>query len=181
MEAKKQNLVELDRGLPGRVPILTSSVAVTVTEQCRWISNPRRLIGIGALPTLIEGSLIEFACSGSTDEPTLSAAREFATTIGKESALAQDSVGLVTPRILCMLVNEAYFAMKEGVAAGRDIDLAMRLGTNYPYGPVEWADRIGIRQVHAIVSALYRSFGEDRYRVAPLLQVTADRAALANA
>jgi 3-hydroxybutyryl-CoA dehydrogenase len=82
----------------------------------------------------------------------------------------QDSVGLVMPRILCALANEACFAIMEGVAEANDIDTAMKLGTNYPSGPVVWAGRIGWSQVLAVLKGLHGYFGEDRYRPAPLLQ-----------
>lgn len=169
-EAKRRNLADLDRSLKPKTAILSSSTTVSVAEQLEWVGRPARLIGIGALPTLLEGSLVEFAPSPLTDEATLVAAREFAGALEKEAALVQDSVGLVLPRILCMLTNEAAFALMEGVAGGADIDTAMKLGTNYPRGPIEWAERIGPRHVLAVVTALHRHFGEERYRVAPLLR-----------
>jgi 3-hydroxybutyryl-CoA dehydrogenase len=172
-DIKRKNLLFLDRSLPPTVPIVSSSVTVTVAEQSGWIKKPHRLIGIGALPSLLNGELIELARSQTTDDETVARAKELAALLGKESAVVQDSIGLVMPRILCMLANEAYFAMMEGVAAGDDIDTAMKLGTNYPSGPVERAEKIGIKHVHAVLSALYNHFGEDRYRIAPLLRQTA--------
>lgn len=169
-DIKKKNLVQLDRQLATSVPIISSSTTTTVAEQSTWIKNPQRLIGIGALPSLLEGSLIELAPGESTTEHTIGRARDVAATLGKEVAVVQDSIGLVMPRILCMLANEAYFAMMEGVAGANDIDTAMKLGTNYPSGPVERAQRIGINQVHAVLAALFKHFGEDRYRIAPLLK-----------
>ena len=138
------------------------------------MSHPERLIGLGALPSLLEGSLIELAPSRSTNDQTLAAANEFAGTLGKETAIVRDAVGLVMPRIICMLANEACYAIAEELATARDIDTAMKLGTNYPHGPVEWAERIGIRQVHAVMTALYKSFRDERYRAAPLLQQSAN-------
>jgi 3-hydroxybutyryl-CoA dehydrogenase len=172
-EAKQRNLIELDAILTARTPIISSSVTVSVSEQSSWLRHPQRLMGIGALPSLLEGGLIEFARSSVTDEGVLKSADQFAKQLGKESAHVQDSVGLVLPRILCMLVNEAYFALTENVALPDDIDTAMRLGTNYPLGPVEWAERLGVQQVQAVMMALHRTLGEDRYRVAPMLQRTA--------
>ncbi|RPH36722.1 3-hydroxybutyryl-CoA dehydrogenase [bacterium] len=172
-ESKQRNLVELDAILTPRTPVLSSSVTLTVSEQSAWLRHPQRLVGIGALPSLLEGGLIEFAYSPATDESVLKGADQFARDLGKEPAHVQDSVGLVLPRILCMLVNEAYFALTESVALPDDIDTAMKLGTNYPFGPVEWAERIGLRQVYAVVSALHRTLGEDRYRAAPMLQKAA--------
>ncbi len=172
-ESKQRNLVELDAVLTPRTPIISSSVTVTVSEQSALLRHPQRLVGIGALPSLLEGGLIEFAYSPVTDESALKAAEQFARDLGKESARVQDSMGLVLPRILCMLVNEAYFALTENVTLPDDIDTAMKLGTNYPFGPVEWAERIGVRQVYAVMTALHRTLGEDRYRAAPLLQKAA--------
>jgi 3-hydroxybutyryl-CoA dehydrogenase len=151
-EQKQKNLMELDKVVSGRIPIITSSVTVTLAEQAGWVKHPARLIGLGAFPTFLEGSLVELC-----------------TAEGKETSMVADTTGLVLPRIVCMLVNEAYFAMMEGVAPAREIDTAMKLGTNYPRGPVEWAERIGLHHVYAVLSALHASFGEDRYRVAPLL------------
>jgi 3-hydroxybutyryl-CoA dehydrogenase len=81
-----------------------------------------------------------------------------------------DGPGLVFPRILCMIINEAAFALMEGVASAEDIDTAMKLGTNYPLGPLEWADRIGLDQVLGVLEGLQAEYGEDRYRPAPLLR-----------
>jgi 3-hydroxybutyryl-CoA dehydrogenase len=172
-EAKKKNLVLLDGTLDRNVPIISSSITATVAEQSSWIKSSQRLVGIGALPSLLDGALIELAASNDTSEQTVATAKEFVATLGKEASIVRDSIGMVMPRILCMLVNESYFAMMEGVATGNDIDTAMKLGTNYPSGPVEWGEQIGIRHVHAVLSSLYKHFGEDRYRAAPLLQQAA--------
>ena len=176
---KKKNLIELDRALSPKSIILSSSITVSVEEQATWIKQPARLAGLGALPSLIENDLVELAPSGSTNATTIAASREFIGMLGKESSIVQDSVGMVLPRILCMLMNEACFAIMEGVAIGREIDTAMKLGTNYPQGPVEWGKRIGWGQVHAVMEALYRNFGDDRYRVAPLLRKAAFNGVLA--
>lgn len=170
MNIKKKNLLLLDRSLASNIPVISSSITATVAEQSTWIKNPKRLVGIGALPSLLEGSLIELAPSKQTSKEFLEKAKGFVTSLGKEATTVQDSIGLVMPRILCMLANEAYFAMMEGVATGNDIDTAMKLGTNHPGGPVERAERIGIKNIHAVLTALHRHFGEDRYRIAPLLQ-----------
>lgn len=172
-DVKKKNLILLDRSLSPGIPIISSSTTVTVAEQASWIQHSQRLIGIGALPSLLEGSLIEFALSSMTNENTIARAKGFAATLEKEAAIVHDSIGLVMPRILCMLANETYFAMMEGAANSDDIDTAMKLGTNYPHGPVEWAFKIGIKQIHAVLSALHEHFGEDRYRIAPLLRQVA--------
>jgi 3-hydroxybutyryl-CoA dehydrogenase len=172
-ETKRKNVTELDRILPPGVPLLTSSTVVPVAEQLAWVRHPGRVIGIGALPTLLGGDLIEFASSPATAPATVQAARRFAESLGKESAVIRDAVGLVLPRILCALANEAYFALGEDVAPRTALDSAMKLGVHYPHGPLEWAERIGVRQVHAVMAALYQTYGEERYRVAPLLREAA--------
>lgn len=173
IETKKKNLSELDKGLGSKTPILSSSITTTLAEQTTWLTKPERLVGIGALPTLLQGSLVELTHAPSTDPKNLTSAQVFLGKLGKEYAIVQDSAGMVLPRILCMLANEAFFGLMERVASGAEIDTAMKLGTNYPKGPVEWAEEIGFRQVHAVIEALYRTFGEDRYRAAPLLQQAA--------
>jgi 3-hydroxybutyryl-CoA dehydrogenase len=170
IESKKKNIVQLDKSLAAKAIIISSSTTVTVTEQATWLKHPGRLIGIGALPTLIAGTLMEFAASSHTNIAAKKAVEEFAKSLNRDFAFVADSPGLVMPRILCALANEACFAMMEGVAEGNDIDTAMKLGTNYPRGPVEWAERIGYAQVLAVMNALHKYFGEDRYRAAPLLQ-----------
>ncbi len=169
-ESKKKNLIELASKLGSRTPILTSSVTVTLGEQSTWVKSPQRLVGVGALPSLLRGSLVELTTTRQTDQKHLESAKSFVEKLGKQHSMVGDSVGMVMPRILCALANEAFFALKENVASGREIDTAMKLGTNYPYGPVEWAQTIGIQQVHAVMHALFDAFGEERYRPAPLLR-----------
>lgn len=166
---KKRNLTLLDAALPGGVPILSSAVTVTAGEQASWIQRPRRLVGIGAFPTLLGGNVLEMTASLRTDDASVAAASEFLAGIGKEVSVVQDRVGLVMPRILCTIINEACFALTEQIATPADIDTAMKLGTNYPRGPVEWANSIGIGQVVAVLRALRDATGEERYRLAPLL------------
>lgn len=172
-DAKRANLQALDKALPASACVLTSSVTVTIAEQSTWVRNAGRLVGIGALPSLLDGELIEVATSHTSASGSTARAEEFIRTLGKEPARVSDGVGMVLPRILCMLANEAYFAMMEGVAGGQEIDTAMKLGTNYPCGPVEWVQRIGVKHVHAVLAALHASFGEDRYRTAQLLRQSA--------
>lgn len=170
---KRRNLAELDKALPANVCILSSSVTVTVAEQSTWVRNPGRLVGIGALPSFLDGSLIELAQSPASSLASLEQAKRFVQTLDKEFSTVNDSVGMVLPRILCMLANEACFALMEKVAGRNAIDTAMKLGTNYPHGPVEWIERIGAKQVHAVLASLNRTFAEDRYRISPLLQQAA--------
>jgi 3-hydroxybutyryl-CoA dehydrogenase len=167
---KRANLERLDKALPPTAAILSSSVTVTATEQSSWIKYRNRLVGISALPTLIQQPLVEVAPTVFSPKETLEVVQRFFQSIGKELAVVQDRVGLVLPRILCQVINEASFALQEEIASPQDLDTAMKLGTNYPLGPVEWADKIGLKQVVAVLSALERDLQEDRYRSSPLLK-----------
>ena len=78
-----------------------------------------------------------------------------------------DQPGFITPRVICMIINEAYFALAEGVSTKSDIDTAMKLGTAYPYGPFEWAEKIGLKKIHLLLSRLSKE--KEQYMPAPLL------------
>ena len=169
-EKKRANLEKLDRALRASKLILSSSITITITEQTAWLRHPERLVGICALPMVRSQRLVELAASPSTERSHLSAAQDFFIQLGKQISVVQDRVGMVLPRILCMLINEAYFALQDDTASPEDIDLAMKLGTNYPLGPIEWGEKIGMQHIHTVLQSLHDDLGEDRYRIAPLLK-----------
>ena len=170
LESKKKNLLKLDKALPPTAAILSSSVTVSASEQSTWIDQRHRLVGFGALPTFSRQPLVEVAPTVFSPAETVDVVRKFFLSLGKQCEFVQDRVGLVLPRILCQLVNEACFALQEDVAAPQDLDTAMKLGVNHPYGPIEWADRIGFKHVYAVLEALENDLRDDRYRIAPLLK-----------
>ncbi len=170
LQNKKKNLKSLDQELPPSVPILSASVTSMITEQAGWIKHRDRLMGFCALPGLFDHVLFEVATSVYTSNDTISRIKEFLWSLDREISVVQDRVGMVLPRIACMLVNEAAFAVMENVAQPEEIDLAMELGTNYPQGPLKMGQRIGFDQVLAVLDALCRDLGGDRYRAAPLLR-----------
>jgi 3-hydroxybutyryl-CoA dehydrogenase len=81
-----------------------------------------------------------------------------------------DRVGFVAPRVICMIINEAFYTVQEGTASKEDIDQAMKLGTNYPYGPFEWCEKIGVIQVYELLDVVYNDTKDERYKIAPLLK-----------
>jgi 3-hydroxybutyryl-CoA dehydrogenase len=167
--SKEANLVALDR-LPREVPIFTNTLATTLAEQSSQVKHPARLAGIGAYASVLEGKLLEFTTAADAPKGLIAAAETLARSLGKEAAFVQDLPGMVLPRIRCALVNEACFALAEGIATGAGIDTAMKLGASYPTGPVEWGERVGPSSVLEILEALNRFYGEERYRAAPLLR-----------
>ncbi len=170
LERKRKNLEALDKALPVTAAITSSSVTVSATEQSSWIHHKSRLVGLCALPTLSKASLVEVAPTVFSPAETIQVVQRFFQSVGKEIELVQDRVGMVFPRIICQIINEAAFALQEEIAVPQDIDLAMRQGANFPFGPIEWADRLGMQQVYAVLSALHQDLGGDRYRISPLLR-----------
>lgn len=125
------------------------------------------LIGINALPTFINRSLVEVSLWNEKDATNLSL---ILSKLGWSYKCVSDRVGMVTPRIIFMIINEACYTLQEGTASMNDIDISMKLGTNYPYGPFEWADKIGIKNVYETLEALYLDTHDERYKVCPLLK-----------
>lgn len=114
--------------------------------------------------------MVEIAAALQTDDRTFSRTEEFWRVSGFDPVQVTDGPGLVKPRILCCLINEAINALMESVANAEDIDRAMRLGINYPPGPFAWADHLGFDIVYDVMTGLNREWGEDRYRPSPLLR-----------
>ncbi|MDZ4757036.1 MAG: 3-hydroxyacyl-CoA dehydrogenase family protein [Bacteroidota bacterium] len=81
-----------------------------------------------------------------------------------------DRVGMVSPRVICMIINEAYYTVQEGTANKSDIDIAMKLGTSYPYGPFEWAGILGLKNVYDVLSSVYEDTKDERYKICPMLR-----------
>jgi len=119
---------------------------------------------------MTSSSRIDIAGGLNTREEHVENAAAFLRTIGYEVEIVEDRVALVQMRILATLINEAAFAVMEGVASPADIDSAMKLGVNYPQGLLAWADEIGIAVITLILDGLYREYGQERYRPCVLLK-----------
>lgn len=133
-------------------------------------SSPEQVCGFGYVPPLADAKVIEIAPGLRTTKAATAAVMALARVLGKEPVIVGDGTGLVGPRIVALIVNEAAQALMEGVASAADIDAAVRLGANYPHGPLEWGDAIGLDTVYAIIKGLQDEHGEDRYRPSPLLR-----------
>jgi 3-hydroxybutyryl-CoA dehydrogenase len=168
---KKQSLLQkLDDFLPATSVIVTSCLSFGVTQLASWLRHPARLVGFATFYPLKDRKVIELAGGLRSAESALSVAEEFFKSLGKETFRVKDTAGLTFPRILSLIINEAARALEEGVASAEEIDIAMRLGVNYPQGPLKWADQIGLDEVLAVLEGLLRETGDDRYRPAPLLK-----------
>ncbi len=125
------------------------------------------LIGFNALPTFINRSLFEVSLADKKNETIL---QEIMPALGWTAKLVDDRVGMVTPRLVYMIINEAYYTVQEGTASKGDIDLGMKLGTNYPMGPFEWCEKTGIRNVYEVLEAIHNDTRDERYKICPMLK-----------
>jgi 3-hydroxybutyryl-CoA dehydrogenase len=169
-EKKKSLLQRLDLALPAPAVIITSCLGFTTTVMASWTAKPERIVGFATFYPFKDKKVIELAAGIRTTDGAIQSAEQVFKSIGKETVRVKDAPGLTFPRILSLIINEAARSLEEGVATAEEIDIAMRLGVNYPHGPLRWADQIGLDEVLAVLEGLQRETGEDRYRPAPLLK-----------
>jgi 3-hydroxybutyryl-CoA dehydrogenase len=127
-------------------------------------------VGFHALPPLADCRLVELTRGADSSAAAQAAGQRFFETLGKHTEWVGDAPGLVLGRIVCQVINEAAFALGEGVGRAEDIDAGMVHGLNYPRGILAWADEIGIDHVLAVLEGLVLETGDDRYRIAPELR-----------
>ncbi len=125
------------------------------------------LIGINDLPGFINREKAEISLLNESDSIKAIA---FFKSLNWPCIMVKDRVGMVTPRIVLMIINEACYTLQEGTAGIEDIDSSMKLGTNYPHGPFEWCDMIGIENVYETLESIYHDTHDERYKVCPLLK-----------
>lgn len=169
-ESKREMIEVLADSLPADALLLVSCLRASATEAASWAIYPEQVSGFGLLPPVQPGDLVEVARALQTGDAAWARALNFWRSLGLEPLPVADGPGLVRARVICSLINEAATALMENVASAEDIDTAMKLGTRYPHGPLEWADMIGIDIVLGVMQALQEEWGEDRYRPAPLLK-----------
>ena len=169
-EDKRRLLEGLDAAAPGAAVVLTSCVRWSANAIACWSRRPERVVGFATFHPLAQRNVIELARGLDTADEAFRAAESLVRSVGKESAEVKDAPGLVFPRILSLIINEAARSLDEGIATAEEIDIALRLGTNYPQGPLRWADEIGLDEVLAVIEGLQEETGDDRYRPAPLIR-----------
>ena len=151
------------------VPVIVAAVKVQLAEMGALVDDALNctLIGMNCLSTFIDRPVIELSLYNQKDKVKL---KTLMADLGQEFQLVEDRVGMVTPRILFMIMNEACYTLQEGTASIPDIDLGMKLGTSFPYGPFEWADRIGLEDIYTTLEAVYYDTKDERYKICPLLK-----------
>lgn len=169
-EHKREVLQRLDASLPTSATIISSCLRFPVAQMASWVKHPERIVGFASFYPLKDRKLVELAAGLRTAEASMAQTQELFKVLGKETVRVKDSAGLTFPRIVSLIINEAARSLEEGVASAEEIDVAMRLGVNYPQGPLKWADQIGLDEVLAVLEGLQRETGDDRYRPSALLK-----------
>lgn len=167
---KKSILEKLNATLPATSIVITSCLGAATTLLASWTQKPERIVGFATFYPLKDRKVIELAAGMRTAEASLQQAEQYFKSIGKETVRVKDAAGLTFPRIVSLIINEAARSLEEGVASAEEIDIALRLGVNYPQGPLHWGDQIGLDEVIAVLEGLQRETGDDRYRPTPLLK-----------
>lgn len=163
---KRELVVALDRWVAEDAVLLVACNNAAAAECASWTEHPGRVAGYVTLPPLADRKLLEWTAHEHTAvDPT-----PYLAALGLPLLRVGDAPGGVFPRLLAAVVNEAAFAVGEGVASRDDVDLGMRLGLNHPHGPFAWAERAGIRAVAGVLDGLRDYYGEERYRLAPALR-----------
>ena len=168
---ERKTTLEIASVVNPKATVISSTLSNTATELGMLTGTGKRIVGVGLAPSVISSATtIDLAGGLNTAEDHDKHADTFLRSLGYETEVVEDRLALVQMRVLATLINEAAFAVMEGVASPEDIDNAMKLGVNYPKGLLAWADEIGIPIVTIILDSLYREYQQERYRPCVLLK-----------
>jgi 3-hydroxybutyryl-CoA dehydrogenase len=160
---------KLDKIVKPEAILASNTSSIPITRIAAVTKRPEKVIGMHFMNPVPVMKLVEVIRGLATSEETFEAIGSLVETIGKEMAVSADYPGFIVNRILIPMINEAAFALFEGVASAEDIDKGMKLGTNQPMGPLTLADFIGLDTCLAIMEVLYDGFKDSKYRPCPLL------------
>lgn len=169
MEPKKKLFSELDEIVSDDCIYFSNTSGLSVTEMAASTKRPDRFIGTHFFNPVPVMRLLEIIKGYETSDETLNIAKQWGENIGKEIIVVNEAPAFAVNRLLCIMLNEAFYALEEGVATSEDIDKGMVLGCNHPIGPLALADLIGLETLLHVIEGLHAELG-DKYRPAPLLK-----------
>jgi 3-hydroxybutyryl-CoA dehydrogenase len=152
------------------VLMATNTSSISITQLAAVTSRPEQFVGMHFFNPVPMMALLELIRGLQTSDDTHAKAVDFAKRVGKVAITAKNSPGFAVNRILCPMINEAIFALQEGIASAEDIDAGMKLGCNHPIGPLALADMIGLDTMLSVMEVFYDGFNDPKYRAAPLLK-----------
>ena len=173
-ELKVKILKDLCATLSPRTLLATNTSSISITKLAAATDRPDRFIGMHFFNPVPVMALLELIRGLQTSDDTHAKALDFAKRVGKVAITAKNSPGFAVNRILCPMINEAIFALQEGIATAEEIDAGMKLGCNHPIGPLALADLVGLDTMLSVMEVFYRGFNDPKYRPAPLLKEMVD-------
>jgi 3-hydroxybutyryl-CoA dehydrogenase len=173
-DLKVKILKDICATLNPRGLIATNTSSISITKLAAATDRADRFVGMHFFNPVPMMALLELIRGLQTSDDTVAKAEAFAKRIGKVSITAKNSPGFAVNRILCPMINEAIFALQEGIATAEEIDAGMKLGCNHPIGPLALADLIGLDTMLSVMDVFYTGFNDPKYRPAPLLKEMVD-------
>lgn len=173
-QVKLNLFTHLDRLAPAGAVLASNTSSISLTRIGGATGRPQNVVGMHFFNPVPLMTLLEVVRGLATSQETVDVALAVGRKMGKTTVEVRDSPGFISNRILCPMINEAVYALEEGVGTAEAIDTVMKLGMRHPMGPLELADLIGLDVVLLVMEVLHHDLGEDKYRPAPLLRRMVD-------